>query len=181
MPGYNAPPQPQPQQAPRPPLWAEKTEGTTRLLIVGGAMAIVAYFGLPILKGDMTEIGRQLSGNHGGFPPAWNMRLDETQSDPIEDRRGDPLPRGRTVRPREDGGDLADQAGPPRWNESRGEAPRETSGRSPYRDGGGCPVDQLPYPEGCRFPRWKECTGRGDHLRCSEWLDGPAPEGRRRW
>jgi hypothetical protein len=42
-------------------------DGWMRLLIVGGAVLLVAYFVGPYFKGEMGSIGRQLRG-HGGFP-----------------------------------------------------------------------------------------------------------------
>jgi hypothetical protein len=47
-------------------------DGNTRLLIVGGAVALVVYFAWPYVRGEMGEIGRQLSGNHAGVPPMFD-------------------------------------------------------------------------------------------------------------
>jgi hypothetical protein len=134
-------------------------DGTTRLLIVAGAVALVVYFGWPYFKGEMDSIGRQLRG-HGGFPSTYGMHLDETEVSPIEDRRGEHGSRG---------GDLSRLG--PRWDEARG-GETETSASAPYHDSNGRP-----------YRRWRDCRAGSiwsDRVHCGPWQYGPAPGDERR-
>lgn len=158
MPGF--PPSPPSRPSVRP--HSRRMDGATRLALVGGAMLLAGIFAGPFVKGEFSEIGRQLRGSHAGFGPIWGMRLDETQQADVEDRRGEH--RGR-------GGDMADQLGPPertRWSEARGEALPETSGAPPRQQ-----ESRDPPP-----PRWRDC-GLGsiwdDRLNCGPWHAGALP------
>jgi hypothetical protein len=177
-----------------------RMDGTTRLLIVFAAGALVAYFGSHIMGGgyqdgrsddinlrnrlrqqmhdcmqrgacDYTRQPMRRNGNHAGFNtsfdpfgPGWRplgMRLDPTESDPIEDRRSEHR-----------NGDLSRLGPPPRWGEPQGSEKERsgdqgptTSGAAPYRDKNGRP-----------YRRWRDCkVFRSGGLDCGAWQTGPAP------
>jgi hypothetical protein len=65
-------------------------DGTTRLLLVGGAVALVVYFAWPYVRGEMGEIGRQVGNvNHSGVTPWDPLGLMPGQSDRGYAERGD--------------------------------------------------------------------------------------------
>jgi hypothetical protein len=139
------PPGPPPVRPSRP-----RPSGWNRLAIVAGAAGLITYLWWPSIRGELDQIGRRLSTVLG-------MRLDPTQSDPIEDRRGE-----RRGRP--DMGNQAgtDDIGPPSWRRWGGDRPETTGG---------------PDPRNVRL--WRDCrvARNGGGLDCGPWQDGPAPEG----
>jgi hypothetical protein len=130
-------------------------DGNTRLLIVGGAMALVAYFGWPYVKGEMGSIGQQLSGNPNrtGFPPLWDpLGLMPNRGNPGEGDYG--AAPGRRLRL------------PPGVGNAQGRA---------YGEDG-----IAAEPQG-RVRRWRDCRAGSiwsDKLQCGPWHDGEPP-GRR--
>ncbi len=61
----------QPAPAPSRPAPSRGMDGTTRAVIVGGVVALTAYFAWPYVRNQMGEIGRQVSRmNHSGIEPA---------------------------------------------------------------------------------------------------------------
>jgi hypothetical protein len=137
----------------RPPMRSHGPTGWMRLVIVGGAALLVAYVGWPHARDEMGKLGRQLSHT-------WGMHLDETQSDPIEDRRGER--RGRPDLGNQAG---ADDIGPPSWRRWDDARP-ETTGGPP------------PTPDTRNVRRWRDCrVARNGGLDCGAWQNGPAPQG----
>jgi hypothetical protein len=147
-------------------------DGRTRLLIFGGAMALVAWFAWPY-------VGQQLSGNPNrtGFPPLWDpLGLMPGQGDvaAAPDRRlrlppgvgngGADLPVGTTgaqeYPDRPSRGHQED-----RYPERRRVDPRYMApdGDAPARP-----------PAGAR--RFRECQITGDRKVCGPWQDLPSPQ-----
>jgi hypothetical protein len=128
-------------------------DGRTRLLIVGGVVAVVTWFAWPYVRGEMGEVGRQLSGDNRrtGFPPVWDpLGLMPGQGDTAAapDRRLR-LPPG------------VGNA------EANPYSDRRDRYQLPDRD------PERPAPTG---RRWKECRPDGSgRLQCGPWQDGPAP------
>jgi hypothetical protein len=139
-------------------------DGNTRLLIVGGAMALVAYFGWPYFKGEMGEIGRQMSGNHAaGFPPMF---------DPLGliPNRGNPGEGDYAARPdrrlRLGVGNASENP----WENRQGRYPTDRGDQ--YSD------RQEPMPR-----RWRDCgPAPNGRFQCGPWHDGAPPRsGGGRW
>jgi hypothetical protein len=156
MPGYQPPP------SLRQPVRSQRQAGSARLLIVAAAAALAGFLGWPYLN-------RGMLGNHAGFGPIWGMRLDPSESDTIEDRRG---------------GDLS-QLGPrsPRWGERQDSGPfgpweRAQSGNEgPVTSGSGRPRyrDARTAPDMRRVRRWRDCQLTRGGMNCGPWHTGPAP------
>jgi hypothetical protein len=130
-------------------------DGTTRLLIVGGVVALVVYFGWPYFKGEMVSIGRQLSGDNRGVPPPGYERFGE-----YPNRDGDRGEGGRRLPP-----GVGNANGDP-WAGKRQD-------RYPL-------MDRKERP-----PRWQDCRATSiwsDKLQCGPWQDGvPPTRGGGRW
>jgi hypothetical protein len=126
-------------------------DGWTRLLIVGGAVAVVTWFAWPYVRGEMSEVGRQVGEmNHSGIAP-W---------DPFG------------LMPRQD---RADRGGRVRLPEGVGNARGDREERSPDRQGRGY-EGYTYHPD--RPRKWRLC--RDDGSSCGPWQDGPAPSYGRR-
>src|SRR5258708_3453259 len=135
-------------------------DGRTRLLIVGGAVALVVYLAWPYVRGGMGSIGQQMSGDHAGFPPMFDpLGLLPSRGDSVAepDRRlrlppgvgngsADPYPDRYPERGRADG------SADPRYMAPDGDAPARP-------------------PAGAR--RFRECQVTGDRKVCGPWRDLP--------
>ncbi len=60
-----------PRSAATPARPAQRMDGNTRLIIVGGTVALAVYFGWPFLRGAFSDAGDQLRvmGNHSAVEP----------------------------------------------------------------------------------------------------------------
>jgi hypothetical protein len=119
-------------------------DGNTRLLIVGGAAALAVYFAWPYFRGEMGEVGRQLSGNHADAP----RMFDPFGVMPKGDGRGEgdnaERPRRRMRLPEGLGdGDV----GP----EDRQERYPRMAPPDRYQDRGGYPGQERSYGRGERY------------------------------
>jgi hypothetical protein len=156
--------------------WWSRRSDTTRLAIVGGAVALVVWFVSPYLKGAIARNGHQPGHHTSGdapqmFDPFGLLRGGEDDDDASRRRRG---PRGEgdyAEGPRRDplyrGGDYAEPLGrrlrlPPAANYGAG------YGGAGNADGFARDRQGRPY-------RWRECTGSRQHPHCGPWHDGPAP------
>jgi hypothetical protein len=130
-------------------------DGTTRLLIVGGVVALVVYFGWPYFKGEMVSMGRQLSGDNSGVPPGYE-RFGE-----YPNRDGDRREGGRRLRL------------PPGVGNANGDPAGKRQDRYPLMERG------EPMPR-----RWRDCRATSiwsDKVQCGPWQDGVPPRGGGRW
>ncbi len=136
---------------------SQPMDGTTRLLIVGGVVALVVYFGWPYLKGEMVSIGRQLSDDNRGIP----RRFERFGDYPDRDR------------------DVSEDGGRPRLPPGIGNAhgdswARKRQDRYPFID------RDDPMPR-----RWRDCRATSiwsDKLQCGPWQESrPPARGSGRW
>jgi hypothetical protein len=68
--------------------WSRKSD-TTRFLIGGGAVALVAYFGWPYVRGEISRIGNQLRHSYCDAPRTFNpIGRREDDFDQAPRRRG---------------------------------------------------------------------------------------------
>jgi hypothetical protein len=147
----------------------------TRLLIVGGSVALAVWFAWPYVQGELANIGEQLGhmNNHSGIEP-W----DPFGLKPDRSNHSDGNSVAAPSRPRQlpEGVGSADAD---RWDGGQDEyqppaRPRRYSDRPDW------------YGQDRQPRRYRECTGsiwRRD-IDCGDWQDGPPPrerskEGRR--
>jgi hypothetical protein len=153
---------PQPPQRPQQPSQPQRMDGRTRLLIVGGSVAIAAWFAWPYVAGEMGSIGQQIGRmNHSGVEPwdPFGLKPDRGDSNVATPRRPRRMPEGVG----------AAEADP--WDGQEPPArPRRYSDRPDW------------YGQDRQPRRYRECTGsiwRRD-IDCGDWQDGPPPSQRRR-
>ncbi len=134
---------------------SQPMDGTTRLLIVGGVVALVVYFGWPYLKGEMVSIGRQLRDDNRGIPP----RYERFGEYPERDR------------------DIGDGGGRPQLPPGIGNANGDSWARKRQ--------DRYPLVEEPLPRHWRDCRATSiwsDKLQCGPWQEGrPPTRGGGRW
>jgi hypothetical protein len=144
---------------PAPPVRpaSQRLDGWTRLLIVGGGVALATWFAWPYVRNDIANLGSQLDGGRrarDGLPPVFDPfgvmpRAEARDVDPREDRRRRRYPdREERYSDREE-----------RYPGQRGESRQD------------------------RPSRYRECSGGGwwsQHPNCGPWQDGDLPPRGRR-